>query len=663
MPASLECNKANLNLLLVDSEQQLLNTFRTSAESSNYTVAQARTSAEAESMLNESGFDAVLLNIECSGLDLCRRIRQLPDRNAFAVITFSDLYSDATRVEALAAGADAYIDRNSAFLDLLTCIDLHLEKKRLSNSSSRPGVSRNGSNTSLLPSLDLSRICVQLIEMVSRVTGNLPVALILKSSQKEPITYVSRGLARPGVNMENYRRWLKSNRSTSASVINEADEFLISSEGHKSERIVPLHWDSKFLGLLVVGVSDKEALDSTQLEATAGLLSFSLFSSLSYESARGSCDYLKAEIKKHLIEDERNRRLTEEIIDSLPVSLHAVDRDFRIVAWNRRRELGGQGIPRDAVLGRNIFDVLTKQPREILELEFSRAFETGQIERIEQVTATQNGETRNWLISKIPMRTDGQEVSHVITVGEDITERVKANLAVARAEKLAAIGRLATGVVHEINNPLATIATCSEILTSRLGESKLDLDEFREYLGVIHSEAFRCKTITRGLLDFSRIGVGTRSPIDVSHLLEYVSRLLAVQRTADKIEVKLEIGEHLPMVSGDQGQLQQAIVALAVNATDAMPEGGILTLSAYPKGGRVVIEVKDTGIGIPQENLTKIFDPFFTTKEVGHGTGLGLSVCYGIVAEHGGRISVSSAVGRGTTFTITLPALVLNGEK
>jgi two-component system NtrC family sensor kinase len=119
--------------------------------------------------------------------------------------------------------------------------------------------------------------------------------------------------------------------------------------------------------------------------------------------------------------------------------------------------------------------------------------------------------------------------------------------------------------------------------------------------------------------------------------------------------LQIKIEEDLPQISADGGQIQQALIALATNGIDAMPDGGELTFRAFSKANSVVIEVEDTGAGIPDENMSKIFEPFFTTKEVGKGTGLGLSVCYGIISDHGGRISVRSTVGRGTTFSIFLP--------
>jgi two-component system NtrC family sensor kinase len=312
--------------------------------------------------------------------------------------------------------------------------------------------------------------------------------------------------------------------------------------------------------------------------------------------------------------------------------------------------------------------VLTRQRRDLLESEFEQVFTTGEIERIEHGTATKDGEIKHWLISKIPMWIDRDgAVSHVITVGEDITDRVEANRAVARAEKLAAVGRLAAGVVHEINNPLATISACAEALESRVNEGAFEgseaLDDLREYLGLIRSEAFRCKNITMGLLDFSRSRSSERTPVDVGEVVDSAARLLSHQKRGSGITFDIKKESSMPSVSGDPGQLQQVIIALATNAVDSMPNGGQLTITTKRNGRSVLIEVTDTGLGIAPENVPKIFEPFFTTKEVGKGTGLGLAVCYGILTEHGGSLDVQSTLGVGTTFTILLPAIRGDGEE
>jgi signal transduction histidine kinase len=189
------------------------------------------------------------------------------------------------------------------------------------------------------------------------------------------------------------------------------------------------------------------------------------------------------------------------------------------------------------------------------------------------------------------------------------------------------------------------------------------LDDLREYLGLIRNEAFRCKTITNSLLDFSRTRTVEHAALNLADIISSAIRLLSHQQRGQGIDFQIQTPEDLPPVSGDAGQLQQAIIALATNAIDAMPNGGVLQIVTRANGRSVLVEVSDTGAGITAENVPRIFEPFFTTKEVGEGTGLGLAVCYGILTEHGGSLDVQSTVGVGTTFTITLPAIKQDGER
>lgn len=455
---------------------------------------------------------------------------------------------------------------------------------------------------------------------------------------------------------QRFKKWLEVLPPQISFWTEDEKKFLLKGKFHSFEYVSPLHINGEVKGAIVAGFEKKQNCTETikrLIDAAAQMAAMSLNLSAYYEDA------LNISINSA---KEEHRKFTEAVVDALPVSLYVIDRDFRIVTWNRHREVGTQGISRDSVIGRNVFEVLSNQPENKLRKEFERAFQTGKIERIEQRTTDASGATRHWLVSKIPMRDAGSgEVMHVITVGEDITARVEAIHAVGRAEKLAAVGRLAAGVVHEINNPLATISACAEALETRVAEGvfgeSADTEDLSEYLGLIRNEAFRCKNITTGLLDFSRARAGNQIPIDVGLVIQSSARLIVHQKRGEQIEIEIEIGENLPLVNADEGLIQQAIIALAANAIDAMPDGGTLTLKASAENGRILIEIQDTGIGIAPENVSKIFEPFFTTKEVGKGTGLGLAVCYGIVSEHGGKLAVRSNVGVGSTFTIFLPAL------
>ncbi|MCC7306053.1 MAG: PAS domain-containing protein [Acidobacteria bacterium] len=453
----------------------------------------------------------------------------------------------------------------------------------------------------------------------------------------------------------NFEKWLALLPPQIGYREDNPEEFLIAHATHELEYVSPLLINGEIKGTIVVGFASKKDFSEAKgslIDAATQMAAMSVNLSAHYETAMN--DSINRAKDEH-------RRFTEAILDALPVSLYVVDRDYRIVTWNRHREVGVQGIPREAVIGHNVFSVLARYPEGQVRDEFERAFTTGKIERIEQQTIDEQGATKHWMVSKVPMiNDDNGAVTHVITVGEDVTKRVEAIHAVGRAEKLAAVGRLAAGVVHEINNPLATISACAEALERRVDEgafSNLEVEEdLTEYLGLIKSEAFRCKSITTGLLDFSRHRKGERHPIDVADILRSSANLISHQKRREQIEIKVETAPGVPLVNADAGQIQQAIIVLGTNAIDAMPDGGVLTFRVAAETNRVAIEVEDTGVGIPAENLSKIFEPFFTTKAVGDGTGLGLAVCYGIITDHGGRLGVRSNADRGgTTFTITLP--------
>jgi two-component system, NtrC family, sensor kinase len=670
----------NATLLIVDDDAAARERLRQIFETAQYRVVTATEAASALRVLKGVRCDLVALDLEMPGVDglaLCKLLRAQPTTSKLPIIALSESDDESRKVQAFTAGADDYITKPSTPGELLSRVSLHVR-------TSQREWALIGSNRELRFLSDLGRGLLRALEpeqLVRRVAGAtyeaidaaLCAAYVAAVRDKDAICVFDReGTADDPalLNSAALQEWLRSADSANPLLITEKNSFLLADELHAAEYLSPFRFAGRTKGALIVAFDHREECGETErrlIDAAAQQTSLAAHICSLYQSARDTSVSLAREVEKRTAESEAQKRLIEAIVDSLPLSLYAIDRQHRVVAWNRNRELGELGIPRGSVLGKNVFNVLTRQPRDMLEEEFARVFESGEIERIEQETPSPKGDIRHWVISKIPMWADNSgQVSHVITVGEEVTDRVEAHRAIARAEKLAAVGRLAAGVVHEINNPLATISACAESLEARVNEGTFDgspaREDLREYLGLIRSEAFRCKSITMGLLDFSRTRTSDHVTISLADVIQSAVRLLSHQKRSPLINFQVEIADDLLPVSGDPGQLQQAVIALATNALDAMGDSGVLTLRARNDGDKVVVEVSDNGVGIAPENLPKIFEPFFTTKEIGRGTGLGLAVCYGILTEHGGTLDVQSTVGAGTTFTITLSAVKLSEE-
>jgi PAS domain S-box-containing protein len=250
----------------------------------------------------------------------------------------------------------------------------------------------------------------------------------------------------------------------------------------------------------------------------------------------------------------------------------------------------------------------------------------------------------------------------VATIGflRDITERKKGEKALWRSQRLASIGRLAAEIAHEINNPLTSVLTFCKLTTNILQQEPFPthrISELRKYVSYLHSETERCANISRNLLDFSRQSEIEIRANDIHEILDKTLTILRHRAGLDEIEIHTSYAEGLPLLSCDFKRLQQAFVNIFWNGIEAMPGGGRLTVSTSfdRERDRIEIQIRDTGAGIPEEDVEKIFEPFFTTKADGKGVGLGLSVAYGIIRQHQGEIHIQSKVGEGTRFMIQLP--------
>ncbi|HSK11089.1 MAG TPA: ATP-binding protein, partial [Vicinamibacterales bacterium] len=249
---------------------------------------------------------------------------------------------------------------------------------------------------------------------------------------------------------------------------------------------------------------------------------------------------------------------------------------------------------------------------------------------------------------------EGAPANGTVVVIEDVSARVQLEEQVQISEKMASIGLLAAGVAHEVNTPLTGISSFAQMLLEGADPS----DPKTRVLEKIERQTFRAAKIVNGLLNLSRPGTASaeRAPVDLNVVINDVLSLLEHQFKVGRIQVRRELASPGPVVLGIEHKLQQVFLNLFLNARDAMPKGGWLSITTRAADGWAVAEVADTGAGIPSEILARIYDPFFTTKTIGQGTGLGLSVTYGIVREHDGAINCESQVGVGTRFRLSFPA-------
>jgi signal transduction histidine kinase len=270
------------------------------------------------------------------------------------------------------------------------------------------------------------------------------------------------------------------------------------------------------------------------------------------------------------------------------------------------------------------------------------------------------GEAKLLRFTAAPLDAEGDGGGHVVLLVEDVTRAKHLERQMLLTERLTTAGRLAAGVAHELNNPLATIAGCAESLAARLKENVLagrpELADFPGYLALIEEEAFRCKEITGSLLQFVREPGHRRAPTDVNALVHKTIELLSHQSRFVDSRFATELDPELPLLVINEGQFRQVFLGLASNALEAMEGRGRLTIRTRRVRTDVHVEFADEGPGMSADVLTRIFDPFFTTKPPGQGTGLGLAIAQSIVADHGGRIEVESRVAMGTVFRVVLPA-------
>jgi PAS domain S-box-containing protein len=388
-----------------------------------------------------------------------------------------------------------------------------------------------------------------------------------------------------------------------------------------------------------------------------------LLSSEDVEILRTVSGYVAVAIENSMLYQEQEARATEfrllkefneSIVDSINVGLMAVDLDGCITHSNSALEQILE-IAGEETLGKTVEELFAEDFADTLRQVLGHdGWRLQQLRNIYKLhTATRNGRSLVLNISLAPLQGDSPERTGTLVVLEDVTGRIRLEEQLQQREKLSSIGLLAAGVAHEVNTPLTGVSSYTQMLLGMLPEN----DPKHALLQKIGRQADRATNIVNNLLNFSRTGGATEfTELDMNRVLDDTIQLIEPQLRRNQIEISRSYEPNVPLVIGNAGKLQQVFTNLLLNARDAIPDGGQITLKTTTnRDDSLVVEVADNGIGIAPENVAKIYDPFYTTKDVGRGTGLGLAVSYGIVQEHSGHISVESAPGRGTTFRIALP--------
>jgi two-component system NtrC family sensor kinase len=384
---------------------------------------------------------------------------------------------------------------------------------------------------------------------------------------------------------------------------------------------------------------DGDYLSSEDLEM---LSTIGGYVAIAIENAR-----LYQSLEQKALQIERLKDFSENIVESLRIGVLTADLEDRIESWNPQLE-DLLEVPRSEAVGLKLDEIL---PRDLAGEIASRAA-NDHISGIYKFRLNSRGGRHLVINASIAplLGKNGARMGRLILL-DDITQRVRLEDQMIQTEKLTSLGLLAAGVAHEVNTPLAVISNYIQMLAKQIPSD----DPRQKTIERIVKQTFRASEIVNNLLNFSRTGGAEPVEVDVNSVLEETLSLVQHPFKTTRVNVVRNYAEKLPPILGSTTRLQQVFLNLFMNARDAMPGGGMLEVRTGAHNGSVEIEVTDTGAGIPPEHLHRIFDPFFTTKASGRGTGLGLSVSYGIIKEHAGKVDVRSTPGKGTSFRLEFP--------
>jgi two-component system, NtrC family, sensor kinase len=414
---------------------------------------------------------------------------------------------------------------------------------------------------------------------------------------------------------------------------------------------VPLIANGKTIGAIALMNKENGPFDDYDQELSAAI-ALTLANAIYNTRLIRQLKVANADLEANRWELLRSRNTLRALFDSTPTSIYIVDRKYTLIAINRARANIAKRQPNE-VVGKTCYETLYQRSDPCPGCRVSETLLTGnQTQRIERRWET-DGNLQELEINTYPIHNETGQVVQTFLFEEDVTEKRRLEATLAQSEKLAAVGQLAAGVAHEINNPLTAIIANAQLLQHR---PSLDDEETQDMLDLIIRAGDRAAQVVRNLLDFARKEQYEFTPIDLNETIQRALDLAQHELVARSIRLTFTPARDLPLILASRDHLQGVWLNLLLNAVDAIDDQqGEIRVSTYRQGNEIRVSVADNGQGIPPGRIPRIFEPFYTTKEPGRGTGLGLSVCHRIVKQHGGHMLVDSKIGMGTEFTVVLP--------
>ncbi len=366
---------------------------------------------------------------------------------------------------------------------------------------------------------------------------------------------------------------------------------------------------------------------------------------------------LETKVKERTQDLEEEKQKLDGIVSGIGAGLILLDKDLNVL-WGNRIATEWFGAL-DQLQGKKCFSAVWGEGNFCQDCASVKAIRSSNVEQSEKVVPGGNGQPHFFQITASPIKNHRGEIIQVVELIQDITEKKQLEAQLLQAGKMVAMGELAAGIAHEINNPLAVIGAHAERMSylfsnSHLAQEKIK-EKFPSYLEAIVRHTYRCKEIIEKLLGFARHKEVNLQPMDINMALEDSVALVSHRAALENKNILKNLGPALPLIPSDFNGLQQVFVNILTNAMDAIEGKGEIQVTSRLEDGIIKVEIADTGSGIPVGNLDRIFQPFFTTKPPGKGTGLGLSICARILSRLGGQITVQSNPGEGTRFCVALP--------